>query len=240
MTGRPLRIRWLQHVAFEGLGSIEPWAVARGHTLGRTRLHAGDALPKPADFDWLIVMGGPMGVGDEAQFPWLADEKRFLRETIVAGKTVLGVCLGAQLLAAALGAPVRRNPHREIGWFPIRLVDGAGASPLAAGWPSEFEAFHWHGDTFDLPTGAVPLAQSAACAQQAFAFGPRVLALQFHLETTPEAARALVENCPADLAPGPFVQNPATLLASAESFDRINGMMRRTLAALEAATNRAD
>jgi GMP synthase-like glutamine amidotransferase len=240
MTQRPLRIHWLQHVAFEGLGSIEPWAVARGHALDRTRLFAGEPLPIPADFDWLIVMGGPMGVGDEGRFPWLTAEKRFLRETLAAGKTVLGICLGAQLLAEALGAGVHRNVHREVGWFPVRLGAVAETHPALGGWPAEVEVFHWHGDTFTVPPGAVALAGSAACANQAFAFGERVLALQFHLETTPAAARALIENCSGDLAAGPFVQDAATLLAPAERFDCINALMRRTLEALETATMKAD
>lgn len=239
MTQRPLRIHWLQHVAFEGLGSIEPWAAAKGHELSVTRLYVADPLPVVSDFDWLIVMGGPMGVGDEAAFPWLANEKRLLREALAAGKTVLGICLGAQLLAGALGAAVRRNVHREIGWFSIRLARGQEAHPLVSGWPKEVEVFHWHGDTFEMPAGATLLAGSAACANQAFACGERVLGLQFHLETTPAAARALIENCPADLAPGPFIQDAGALLADDGRLERINALMRRTLEALEAATMKA-
>lgn len=239
MNQRPLHIHWLQHVAFEGLGSIEPWATSRGHALSVTRLYAGDPLPSAGNFDWLIVMGGPMGVGDETAFPWLASEKRLLREALAAGKTVLGICLGAQLLAEALGAAVRRNRHREIGWFPIRLAQGPEAHPLVGGWPAELEVFHWHGDTFEAPAGATLLAASAGCANQAFASGERVVGLQFHLETTPAAARALIENCPGDLAPGPFVQDAGTLLADTGRFERVNALMRRTLEALEAATMKA-
>ena len=240
MTKRPLRIHWLQHVAFEGLGSIERWATAKGHALSVTRLHAADPLPAVAGFDWLIVMGGPMGVRDEATFPWLANEKRLLREALAAGKTVLGICLGAQLLAEALGAEVHRNAHREIGWFPVRLQTGAETHPLLGGWPAEVEVFHWHGDTFIVPPGAVLLARSAACTNQAFALGERVLGLQFHLETTPAAARALIENCAGDLAAGPFVQDGVTLLASTGRFDRINALMQRVLESLEAASMGAD
>src|SRR3990172_9270172 len=111
-----MRLHWLQHVAFEGLGSIEPWAAASGFTVSATRFHAGDPLPSLAGIDWLVVMGGPMGVHDHGRHPWLTDEKRLLEAALARGLRVLGICLGAQLVAEALGAAVRPHRVKEIGW----------------------------------------------------------------------------------------------------------------------------
>jgi GMP synthase-like glutamine amidotransferase len=209
-------IHWLQHVEFEGLGSIEGWARERGHGLSRIRLFAGDPLPELDGVDLLIVMGGPMGVHDEEQYPWLMEEKAFLREVIRAGVPVLGICLGAQLLAHVLGAEVRANGEKEIGWFSVLRADGveAGGVPeaLARILPTHKKVFHWHGDTFSLPAGAVRLYSSAACVNQAFVLD-RVIGLQFHLETTPAALAALVENCRPELVPGPWVQSEEEILA---------------------------
>jgi GMP synthase (glutamine-hydrolysing) len=219
-----LRIHWFQHVPFEGLGSLESWAGSRDATLSVTRWYAGDPAPDLRRLDWLVVMGGPMGVYDEPQYPWLAEEKRCLRRALDAGKPVLGVCLGAQLIACVLGAAVRRNPHREIGWFPVDWAARSSPHPLAPALPPTFDAFHWHGDTFDLPPGATPLARSAACVNQAFAIGSRVVGLQFHLETTPASAAAMIAACPGDLAPGPFVQPASELVREPARFDRLNAL----------------
>jgi GMP synthase-like glutamine amidotransferase len=220
-----LRIHWFQHVPFEGLGSLESWARSRNATVSATRWHAGDGPPPLDTFDWLVVMGGPMGVYDEEKYPWLAAEKRCLRTALDAGKTVVGICLGAQLIACVLGAQVSRNPEREVGWFPVRRVPGASDHPLAQALPDEFEAFHWHGDTFALPCGARSLARSEGCENQAFAIGNRVLGLQFHLETTPESVAALIARCPGDLAPGRFVQGAGDLVAQPRRFQRLNALM---------------
>jgi GMP synthase-like glutamine amidotransferase len=221
-----MRVHWLQHVPFEGLGAIGPWLAARCARVGVTRFHEAPALPPPADFDVLITMGGPMSVNDEAALPWLAAEKRFIRVAIEDGKRVLGICLGAQLVAAALGASVRPSGEREIGWHPLtRMGDG----PLAAAVVPECAVFHWHGESFDLPAGAERLARSEACAQQAFAIGERVLGLQFHPEMTPEGALALIESCPADLAPGPWVQTPGEMLGEPARFTRLNAAMSALL-----------
>lgn len=152
-----MRVHYVQHVPFEGLGAIEPWIRARGFTLCATRLFAGDVLPPLADFDWLIVMGGPMGVADEARYPWLAQEKRMIREAVDANKTVLGICLGAQLIAHALDAEVTQNRYKEIGWFVVERCEEARHSALTQRLPSRLLAFHWHGDAFALPAGAIPL-----------------------------------------------------------------------------------
>jgi len=225
MLKKQLRIHYLQHVPFEGPGSIEPWAMVRGHSLTSTRFFAGQSLPPVEQFDWLVILGGPMNVYEDSRYPWLAREKRCIAEALHCGKTVIGICLGAQLMACVLGARVMGNHCREIGWHPVEKTAQAPESPLARFLPDRFAAFHWHGDTFEIPRGAVHLARSRACENQAFAFGDRAVALQFHLESTRESVEQLVQNCREDLTEGPFIQGPADLLADLNLFRMINEWM---------------
>lgn len=218
-----MHIHYLQHVPFEDLASLGPALLAMGHTLSHTRLYAGDPLPASDRFDALIVMGGPMGVHDEAIHPWLATEKSLIRQVIEQTvKPVLGICLGAQLIADALGATVSANPCREIGWFPLDLDAAFSASRwggyLVAGEP----VFHWHGDTFALPAGALAIGSSAACATQGYIVEDRVVGLQFHLETTLESATALIAACGDELDGSAYVQSAGEMLANPERFTRIN------------------
>ncbi len=220
-----MKIHWLQHVDFEGLGSMESWSRKKGFDLTCTRLFADDPLPALEEFDLLIVMGGPMGVLDEGQYPWLQQEKNFLQKVIAAGKPVLGICLGAQLLADVLGAKVFPNKEKEIGWFPVLradvVPDGSKLpEQLTNILPSSQTVFHWHGDTFSLPEEAVRLYSSEACANQAFVYNERVIALQFHLETTPESITALIENCRAELMPATWIQQEGEILAASKQ-DRL-------------------
>jgi GMP synthase-like glutamine amidotransferase len=189
-----MRVHYLQHAEHEGLGCIEPWLRARGHRVSGTRLHRGEELPDAGDLDWLIVMGGPMNIYEHDRHPWLIKEKFLIRDACVTKKKVLGICLGSQLVADVLGGPVRQNDHQEIGWFEVMLSDDAKKSAQFAGFPSTFEAFHWHGDTFKYPPGATPLMSSQACPNQAFSWGEgRVLGLQFHLEVELADARRWLE-----------------------------------------------
>jgi GMP synthase (glutamine-hydrolysing) len=227
-----MRVQILQHVPFEGPAALEPALLGAGHRVALARLFAGEPVPCLEDLDWLVILGGPMSVHDEAEHAWLAPEKRLVRRAIEEGRHVLGVCLGAQLVASALGARVRRNREREIGWFEVERVAGAEASPLGHALPERFPAFHWHGETFDLPHGAVQLARSAACEQQAFALGDRVLALQFHVETTRPAAEALVRHCADELTPGLWVQDASTILAADAPIEPAQAVMRALVEAL--------
>jgi len=220
-----MKIHYLQHVAFEGPGSIETWARRAGHPLTATRLYEGEALPLLQEVDWLVVMGGPMSVHDESVYPWLHQEKQCIGSAIDAGKVVLGVCLGAQLIAETLGARVYPSRVKEIGWFPVERTPLAAATHFGEALPAHFEAFHWHGETFDLPAGAVHLARSEACAHQAFVYRERVVALQFHLETTRAGVEQLGQQCAAEIISGPFVQPVAALLADAGRFAAINQHM---------------
>lgn len=222
-----MRAHCLQHVAFEGLACIEPWLTAAGYTLTYTRFFETADLPQPETVDLLVVPGGPMGVHDERLFPWLVAEKRFIEHVVALETPVLGICLGAQLIANVMGARVYRNRHPEIGWFPVYPVAAHRTGfPLA----EELMAFHWHGDTFDLPTGSVHLAHSDACRNQGFLVGESVLGLQFHLETTPESARALVVNCSDELTPSHYVQSESEILESSPGrYQAINGVMEDVL-----------
>ncbi len=226
-----MRAHVLQHVAFEGVGSIGTWLDRRGYEVTYTRFFQGDDLPNPKVVDFLVVMGGPMSVHDEALFPWLADEKAFIRECIEQGKRVLGVCLGAQLMAAAMGARVYPNKVKEIGWWPVQGTEVVGDSLFH--FPPVFEAFHWHGDAFELPRGAIQLARTEGCENQAFQLGRRAIGLQFHLEVTPAAVREMVANGREELQPAAYVQGEEAILsAPAERYRRLNELMADLLSFL--------
>lgn len=218
----PLRLHSLQHVTFEDLAAIAPWAQARGGRCTTTRLFAGEPLPDLEAIDWLVVMGGPMNIHDEERYPWLTAEKRFIDRALAAGKTVLGICLGAQLIAHVLGAKVVRGAHPEIGWFPVVKDPEADQAAVGRALPDTFTAFHWHGDTFELPRGAVSLGSSAACACQGFIHAERVLGLQFHLETTALSATALIRHCADEIGDGPYEQSATEMLADAQRFEALN------------------
>ena len=222
-----MRVHWLQHADFEDLGCIAPWLAANGHQVSGTRLYAGEAPPDSSAFDALIVMGGPMNIYEYERHPWLRGEKALIRSAVDAGRRVLGVCLGAQLLADVLGGPVTRNAYSEIGWFPLDLTPAGRRSPLFADLPQRFTGFHWHGDTYALPPGAECLAGSEACAQQAFALGQQVLGLQFHLEVSRANAEEWFRH--EQPAVAPYVQTPQHILSQTENFEENNRWMRAIL-----------
>ena len=214
-----MRIAILEHNRADGPGNIIPWADQRGHSLLRANLDLRAPLPALADFDFLIVMGGPMNIYQYRDHPWLVPEKEFLRATIAAGKPILGICLGAQLLADVLGGKVTQNAEREIGWWPVHFIARPG--PLAA-FPTELTVCHWHGDTFTLPPGAILAASSEACANQAFLHGDRLVGLQFHIELGARHVIELADAFPTDLTRSRWVQAREVVLAppiEAEALD---------------------
>ena len=179
-----MRVLAFRHVPFEHLGLIEPALNSRGVAFDYADLYVdGAPVPKPEDYAGLIFMGGPMSANDA--LPWLAREIRWIEQAVRRGQPVLGVCLGAQLIAKALGARVYRNPAKEIGWFDVEFTPDAARDHLFAEAASRELVFHWHGETFDLPAGSVHLAFSDACRHQAFRVGQYAYGLQFHLEVTP-------------------------------------------------------
>lgn len=208
-----LRIHYFQHVRFEGLGSIEEWCNTHAHLLSATKFYEEFILPGLADIDWLIIMGGPMSVNDEEKFTWLTAEKQFIQKAIQAGKTIIGICLGAQLLADVLGTKVYKNFHKEIGWFPIEFTPGALKSGLFPNSDEKPTVFHWHGDTFDLPKNAEHLAHSEACNNQAFLLN-NILGLQFHLEMTEQSLKKMIETGKQELVNSKYIQSKNEILAN--------------------------
>src|SRR5215469_1430716 len=207
-----MRMAVLQHVEFEGPAAVADWAAGRGVSVRLFHLHRSAALPSLDDFDMLTILGGPMSANDEARLSWLGSEIALVHEAIAADKTVLGICLGAQIIAKALGARVYPGSAKEIGWFPVQRT--AGSHPFFDGVPGSFTPFHWHGETFDLPRGAVLLAKSKITETQAFAAGQRVLGLQFHMEATEDSVRALLKGAAHEIGHGAFEQQPGTILAN--------------------------
>lgn len=226
------RLHYLQHVPFETPGAILDWAKSRGYEVSHTRVFLDEPFPSALDFDLLVIMGGPMSVHDEAQYPWLPEEKTFIKNILGEDEDrikILGICLGAQLLAEALGAEVYPNRYKEIGWFPVELTKAGRAHRLFRDWPPSLEVFHWHGETFSLPEGAVRLFRSEACENQAFLYEDRILGLQFHLEVTPEIVAELLEKSAQDLAPGPYVQEPDYIKGQPELYEFCHERLFRLL-----------
>lgn len=194
-----MRIHVVQHAEFEGPGLIAGWADARGHQLS-CAFALTEQFPAPDTADLLVILGGPMGASDDAAYPWLTAEKRFIAETIAAGRPVLGICLGSQILAEVLGGSVRRNHESEIGWFEVSLSPEAADEPVLAAWPRTFTVGQWHGDTFEVPERARIVASSDACDNQLFVFGQRTVGMQFHLEWDEAALATLISTCAEDLS----------------------------------------
>lgn len=209
----------LQHIVCEPPGVYEDVLLERGAAVHRVELDEGEPLPDWRELDAIVAMGGPMSVNDDAELPWLTREKEAISEAVRAGKPFWGACLGVQLLAASLGARVYAGPRPEVGLMPVALTDEALSDPVFAGLPRELLTLQWHGDTFDLPDGAVRLAGSPAYPNQAFRWGSRAYGVQFHLEVSVEMAREWAE-----------------VPAYAESLDRVlgPGSLPRLITELEA------
>lgn len=241
-----LRIHALFHTDYEDLSFIKKWANSHHHMMSVSRSYDDCSLPEQDSFDWLIVMGGPMSVHDDEKYPWLVNEKCLIKQAIDAGKTVIGVCLGAQLIAHCLGAEVKSSGVKEIGWLPMRLTEAGQAHPLLQDLPKQdFTVFHFHGDGFDCPKGASIIASTEAWPNQGFiyqnsqhkALGTWVLAWQCHFEVTKESLAKMVSNGSAAIQSGlkdyPYtVQSPAEIIALGNKYieennARLSAMLNR-------------
>ncbi len=207
------RVVVIQQVPHERLGTFEGLLKAAGCLITTLRAPVEKSWPSPSEFDGLVVLGGPQSVYEQGTYPFLARELAFLREALAAKRPILGVCLGAQLLAAALGASVTKNPQKEIGWYPVMREPGADGDPLFEPFGQTETVFQWHGDTFALPKGAVRLASSPLCNEQAFRYRDNVYGLQFHAEVTEAMIRAWMQNTgnKAELAKLKGIVDPAAI-----------------------------
>lgn len=212
-----MRLHYLQHVPFENPGSILTWAGKNDCTITNTQMYKNEMLPCPEHIDWLVIMGGPMNIYEEEKYPWLADEKAFIRETVTLGKVVIGLCLGAQLIADVIGGKVTRNKFPEIGWFPVTFSEQARSSPLFSFFPRELVVFEWHGDTFShLPEDAIIIAENNACSHQAFVYQKNIFGFQYHLENTFDIIQNLITHCSDEMTTGPYIQTAEEILSHPE------------------------
>ncbi len=229
-----MNIHYLQHAQGEGPGEIANWAAGNGHSLTGTHWYRGDAAPDPKSIDFLVIMGGGMNINQHRDYPWLVPEKALIAEVIAREKPVLGICLGAQLIADVIGGKVFQSPEYEIGWHPIRTLEIIRDHPLFAHVPAEFTALHWHGDTFSLPPEATVLASSDACPNQAFICRDNIVGLQFHAEVRPEDVRFFVQGETAPLPEGKYVQSFEQILAGDHYIPKVHQLLREILDALAA------
>lgn len=210
MVEKNLRIHYLQHIPFEGLGFISDWIEENKFTVSSTKFFENDLISFDEkffnSFDWMIIMGGPMSVNDENKYQWLKQEKLFIEKAIAKNKTVIGICLGAQLIANVLGSKIYKNNFKEIGWFDIELTAEGKQNKIFKDFPDKTKVFHWHGETFELPKDAIHIAKSEACNNQAFVYDNRVIGLQFHLEMNKKSINELIINAKDDITEGKFVQ----------------------------------
>ena len=209
-----MKIHYLQHDDLVQACTIEQWATEQGIILSNTQVHKGEAFPDTLDFDLLIILGGRMGAYEEDDYPWLVEEKVFIKHAIAERKYVLGLCLGAQILADVLGGSVYPHVHKEIGWWPVHFSPQID-STLLQGLPETVHLFEFHGDTFTLPRGARLLASSEGCKNQAFVYNDHVLALQFHPEVAADKMNVLAKE--AGDVEGPYSQ-PATRYLNEQAY----------------------
>ncbi|HKI87565.1 MAG TPA: type 1 glutamine amidotransferase [Draconibacterium sp.] len=222
-----MNIHCLQHVPHERPGYIEEWAIQRNYNLSVTKLFNEEhTFPELKDFDLLVIMGGPMSVFDTDKYTWMTAEKSFVSHAIAEGKSILGICLGAQLIAHLLGANIKKSPETEIGWFPVSKISN---HPLLNEIPDEFMAFHWHGEMFEIPSGAQRIFSSDGCSNQGFVYYDNVVGFQFHFETTQELVVEILANEEIDKLNGKYIQPSNEILAKVDYSKAINGYLEKIL-----------
>lgn len=216
----------LQHIECEGPGYIADFAASRGLDLEVIRVFDGTPIPAPQNAEAMIVLGGPMNVYEEERYPWLVAENSAIQAAVSADVPYLGICLGSQLLAKALGASITRNPAEEIGFGDVRLSPEGSQDPLFRGFADVLPAFHWHEDTWALPTGGTLLASSDACPHQAFRHG-KAYGFQFHIETTPEMVSDWIDEYSGQLRSCGLLENAGNMRVEAQA--RADSFRERTL-----------
>lgn len=228
-----MRIHYIQHAPFEGPGIIKDWALKNNFRLTSTHIYKGELLPSLSNIDFLIILGGSMGTYEEHLHPWLKEEKKYIEAAIKTNKIVLGICLGSQLIANALGTRVYPHIHKEIGWWKVNATPAAKNNLFFNSFPKEYMAFHWHGDTFDLPQGATLMASSVACAHQAFVYGDKVVGLQFHFEVTEPLLLDFIKDGKSELVKSMYVQTAEEIKARFNYVAQTNLLMINLLEKLK-------
>lgn len=222
-----MNILIITHASFEKPGYIKEWAVKNRHLVQEIAPYQGEQLPLMEAVDFLIVMGGPQSPLLLDKFPYLRHEIDFIKDAIRLQKPIMGVCLGAQLIGEALGARTERSPYREIGKYPIQLLDAAVNDPIFRHFPKQFDVMHWHNDMPGIPEGAELLASSEGCPRQIYRYGDRIYGFQCHLELTKDLVSGMIEYCADDLKPGPFVMSADDLMKV--NYAEINSYLDRIL-----------
>lgn len=222
-----MNIHYIQHVPFENLGYIEFLLKEKVHSITSTKVWENKQFPEIGEIDLLIILGGPIGVNDDNKYYWLKDEKKFINAFVKTKKKIIGICLGAQLLAHALGASIIKNAYIEIGWFPI-IIKSSFSSWLGEELPQkELTVFHWHGDKFNIPPGAVNQAFSNGCDHQLFTYGNNIIGIQFHLEATSDLINSMIDNEGDEFIESRFIQGRIEILNKKDSFNDSNELMRK-------------
>ncbi|HET8865612.1 MAG TPA: type 1 glutamine amidotransferase [Gracilimonas sp.] len=208
---------------------IETYLEEKGFSLKRIKLYDGQSLPVVDDVDYLIVMGGPMNIEDEEKYPWLTGEKELIKKMIDLGKPVLGICFGAQLIAHVMGKSVHPAKDHEIGWYPVNLTEAGKTHPATKHWGENPIVYHWHSNTFDLPEGAVHLASTELCINQAFIVNENIIGLQFHLEIGRPQVQAMIKNWGRYRESGDHVQSSEEMLRKSDAADETRKMLFQLL-----------
>lgn len=207
-----LNIHYYQHVNHEGPGVIQNWCYDNGHNMTRTNFRVNDDIPNPDLYDVLIIMGAHFSVHDTDKYPWLIKEKRSIDRALNDGKKVLGICLGAQLIAEVLGAEVKKSEFKELGWHKIKFSKEGMNSKLFNHYPQIHDMFHWHGETFNLPDNCMLVAESEACQNQIFQYGELAVGFQCHPELSEYHIGRMLEKSSDCLTDGKYVNSKEEIL----------------------------
>lgn len=228
-----MRIHLLQHGTLNDHVTIEEWAEKTGHSISKTVLINNKNLPRMNSFDWLIILGGIMDTHEEDKYPWLIEEKKFIKGAINQKKIVLGICFGAQLIAEALGAEIYKNKYKEIGWHKVNLTEDGKKLQVFGSFPDRFPVFQWHDYIFDLPPKAVRTAENEASENQAFVYNERVIGVQFHLEFNEECIRTLIREYGDKITEGKYIQPKEKILAERRLIREIDALKNLLLKSIE-------
>lgn len=225
-----MKVLFIAHADFEKPGYIETWAKNNGYVTQEVHPYKGESLPKANSFDFLVVMGGPQSPLQMEEAPYLMDEIQLIKAAIEMQKPIVGFCLGAQLIGEALGAKTERSPNREVGMYPIELLETAKNDPIFQQFPSKINVMHWHSDMPGLTNESVLLARSEGCPRQVVRYSDKIYGFQCHLELTKDLVEGMIKNCPDDLRHGKYISTADEMLKV--NYSEINSRMHLILDAI--------